>query len=88
MEKVMKEQEIALSTACDSTDCAVEYGQILSVEKIVVGTVGKLGDTYQIVLKLIDVDTGNVERSGKAQGTGKEDVLLKLVEDAVPKLVR
>ena len=87
MAKIIKEQNGSLATACDSTDCAVEYGQNLSVEKIVVGNAAKVGSMYQIVLKMINVETGTVERTGKARGTGGEEVLFDLVDEAAKSLL-
>lgn len=87
MEKVMREQRIALSTDCDTTACAIEYGQMLSVRKIVVGSVAKIGGTYQVVARLIDVAGGVEERSVSSRRSGSEDVLFVLVDEAAEKLL-
>jgi len=87
MEKVLKEQEITLSSTCDTTDCAVEYGQLLSVEKILVGSVAKIVTMYQVVIKLIDVQKGEIEKTGQAQKSGGEEVLFALVKKAAADLV-
>lgn len=88
MERVLAQQQIRPTVACDTTDCAVEYGQALSADKIVVGTVSKIGATHQIVLKLVTVESGQIGRAGQAQGSGPEDVLLQLVRDAASELTR
>jgi hypothetical protein len=87
MARVLQEQEVVISTACDTTDCAVEYGQLLSVEKIVVGSIGKVGNTYQVAVKLIAVRTGKIEGIGTTQGEGGEEALFKLVDLAARDLV-
>lgn len=88
MENVMKEQRVELSKACDTTDCAVEYGQYLSASKVAVGTAGRLGTTYQIVLTIVDVQSRKVERIGEGQAAGGEEVLLDLAAAAVADLLR
>ena len=88
MEKVLKEQQISLAVACDTTDCAVEYGQNLSIAKIVVGSVAKVGATYQVMLKIVDVASATEEQTGKARGSGGEETLLDLVDQAAAELVK
>ena len=88
MKKVMQEQEIALSVACDTTSCAAEYGQMLSVESIVVGSVGRMGTMNQVVVKLIDVSSAEVRQVGQAQQQGGQELLLDLVKQAAADLVR
>lgn len=87
MEKVMKEQQVELSRTCDTTDCAVEYGQYLSASKVAVGSVGRVGATCQVVLKIIDVQSGKPERVGQAEATGGDEVVLGLAQQAVADLL-
>ncbi len=63
MDLIVQEMEFQQSGACDESACLVELGQILGVEKIISGTVGKIGELYTISLKLIDVETARIERS-------------------------
>lgn len=87
MERILAEQGVSISSSCDTTSCAVEYGQSLSVEKVVVGSVSRVGETYQVILRLVNVTSAREERSGKAQRAGSADVLLQLVEEAAKKLM-
>jgi len=88
MEGVMKEQDVALTEVCDTTACAVEYGQSLSVEKFVIGTAAQLDDMYQISLQLINVESGEIERSGKARNRGTKSVLFELADKAAEDLLK
>jgi len=63
MDVILKEQGFQLSGFCTQTECAVEIGQLLGAEKLFIGTLGKVGDTYSTTLKLFDVETGKMERS-------------------------
>ena len=49
-------------TGCTSNECVVEAGQILGVEYMISGTVGKLGEMHTITLRLISVETSEIIR--------------------------
>jgi hypothetical protein len=76
MQEILKEQAFQQSGACNTDACAVEVGQLIGVEKMVAGSLGRVGKTYSIVLRLIDVKTGRVERSVTQDYTGAIDRLL------------
>ena len=86
MEVVMNELKFNQS-GCTSSECVVEVGRTLQVEKIVTGTVSKLGDTYVISLQMIDVATSVLEKSSTEKATCKEGELFYLVGIAAKKLL-
>lgn len=59
MEEILKEQGFQQS-GCTSDACVVEVGQLLGVKYMVAGSIGKLGKTYTISTRLIDVATGKI----------------------------
>lgn len=59
MEEILKEQGFQ-QTGCTDQSCAVEIGQLLGVKYIVAGSIGKLGKTYLLAIRLIDVATGKI----------------------------
>jgi TolB-like protein len=60
MDAILKEQGFQQSGACTDQACMVEVGQILGVEKMVAGSLGKLGTLYSVNLRLIDVRSGKI----------------------------
>jgi TolB-like protein len=58
MEEILKEQGIQQSGACDEASCAIEMGKLLAVNYIILGNVGKIGKTYTVSVRLVDVGTG------------------------------
>jgi hypothetical protein len=54
-------------------------GQLIGVEKIISGSLGKVGKTYTVNLRMIDVRTGRIERSVTEDYTGEIDRLLTTV---------
>ena len=60
MEKLFEEQKLQLSGLIDEAE-AVEIGKILSVQQLVVGSVGVLFDKIVVTIRLVNVETGEVE---------------------------
>ena len=50
MENVLKEQGFQKTGACDDASCLIEVGQILGVDRMVAGSVGKVGNFFTISL--------------------------------------
>ena len=59
MSKILKEQKFQAS-GCTSTECAVEIGQLLGVERIVMGSIGMLGNMYTISSRMVDVESAEL----------------------------
>jgi hypothetical protein len=87
MQTVLKEQGFQQSGACDESSCLVEVGQMLGVDRMVAGSVGKVGGFYTISLRVINVATAeilytvNVDLRG-----GIEEVISGLAKDAAVQL--
>jgi len=87
MEEILTEQAFQM-TGCTSSECAVEAGQLLGVEKMIAGSVGKIGTMYTIFLRLIDVETGEIETSASADCHGGiEKVATQTTKEAVAMLL-
>jgi hypothetical protein len=64
-------------SGCVEAACAVEIGQLVGVEQMVVGEVGRLGAAYLVSARLIDVESGRVIRTASSPGTSSPDALLR-----------
>lgn len=84
MESVLKEQEISASGLCNEMSCDVELGRLLSVEKVITGSVGKIDSLYILSLRLINVETAQIEQVADVDVEGS---LQKLFSVAIPSLV-
>lgn len=73
MEKILKEQGFQKSGACSGSECAVEIGRLLSINKIVVGTIGKLGSSYTVTARAVDIGSGEIVGSARGQIKGEID---------------
>lgn len=73
METILKEQGFAQSGACDGSECAVEVGKLLSIDRMVVGSLGQIGSSWSLSLRAVDVSTGEVLGSSRRQQKGEID---------------
>lgn len=73
MKVIFKEQAFHQAT-CSDENCAVKAGKLLSVQKILVGTVIKWGKSYIITGKLIDVEKGISEIAHKQQVRNMDEI--------------
>lgn len=68
---------------CVDIACAVQIGKALGVKKLVLGTFCKLGQKYQVYLRVVDIGTGNVECNRMQEGVLKVEDISSLVPPAV-----
>lgn len=80
MQEILKEQDFTMSDQCNATECAVQIGKLLGAEIMVAGDVGKLGNTYTIDLRLIDVTTGKILQAKQQDYKGDIDGLLSVMQ--------
>ncbi len=80
MDEILKAQDFNLSDACNTNECAVKVGQLLGVEQIIAGNIGKIGSTYTIDLRLIDIEKGRILLSKVEDYRGKVDGLLGVMK--------
>ncbi|MDI6739844.1 MAG: CsgG/HfaB family protein [Candidatus Edwardsbacteria bacterium] len=76
MDEILKEQGFQQTGACDETACLVEAGRLLPVEKMIGGSVGKIGNVFSAQIRLIDLKTGKVEKTATRDYKGELDYLL------------
>lgn len=79
MQEILKEQGFQQSGACTDEECLVEVGQMLGVEGLVSGSIGKLGSMYLINLRVINVSTARITHVVSEDVTGGiEQVAIRL----------
>ncbi len=79
MDAILEEQAFQQS-GCVATECVVEMGQLLGVEQMVGGSVGKLGEMYTLSLRMIDVRTGAIVRTAVRDcQCSLEEILVRVI---------
>jgi TolB-like protein len=76
MEAILKEQAFQQSGACTNEECMVEMGQVLGIQQIIAGSIGKVGSAYSINVRVISVETGKILNSVSHNYTGPIENLL------------
>lgn len=73
---------------CDDVSCIAEIGGALGVQYILASQVGKVGDSHVLTLRLIDTAQARLAASASATVAGDAQLLLAVIPDKVPPLVR
>jgi len=75
MDAILKEQAFQQS-GCTESECLVEVGQLLAVEKMVGGSISKVGNLFVIEARIIDVKTGSIDYNVAEDYSGPIELLL------------
>ena len=62
MQTVLEEQGFQASGVCSDEGCLVEMGQMLGVQVIITGSIGKLGKLYLLNFRAVDVQTAKISK--------------------------
>jgi TolB-like protein len=79
VEKIMQEQGLQQS-GCTTDECAAEVGQLLGVQFMISGSIGKMGKSYTIDCKMFSVETGETINAENATYDGDISGLLTEME--------
>ncbi len=85
MGEILKEQDFTMSDQCNSAECAVQIGQLLGVQAMIAGDIGKLGQTWTIDVRMIDVSTGKILKTQNEDFKGEIDGLLQMMKKIAEK---
>lgn len=85
--EILKEQGFQ-QTGCTNADCAVEVGQLLGVEYMVIGTINIVGNTYTCDIRMISMSTSEIIKvaAENCQKCRIEEVLMKTIPHVAKKL--
>ena len=86
MAEILKEQKFQRTDACSETACIVEMGKVLGAQKMVAGSLAKLGNTYLLNVRLIDVLTGSIEQFGSDKCKCELEELISSIKTVAKKL--
>ena len=86
-EEILKEQKFQSSGVCDEA-CAVEIGQLVGAEYLMLGEIIAFADLYQINIKIVNIEKGDVEEKVTDRIEGGMAQLLSGMEEASREIVR
>jgi len=73
MDKILAEQAFQ-NSGCTSEECAVKLGKLLNVNKIVVGSFGKIMDTHILNIRVVNVESGKIVYGDKVTGSSLNEL--------------
>jgi len=59
MENILNEQNFQM-VGCTSNECLVEVGRLLGAKQMMGGSISKVGNTFSVSARLVDVETGRL----------------------------
>ena len=75
IDRIFEQFEIQ-NIGCVSDSCAIEFGKMLQVDRIVLGQIGFIGNTYSVSARIIDVESGKSISSADRQHKGSIDEVM------------
>jgi len=78
MDQLLKEQGFQQSGSCSGSDCQVEVGQLLGVQKLFLGEISQVGGLLTLTLRRVDVGSGRSEFSHALDIRGTTEDMLRL----------
>jgi len=75
MDDVLREQDFQQS-GCTSNECLVEVGMLLGAELMIGGSISKVGETFTVSARLVDVASGKLLKVSDFDLVGKIDNML------------
>ena len=78
MDKILEQFDLQ-NKGCTDISCAVEFGKLLSADRIIIGSVSLVGSTYMVIARIVDVETGRAIISVDRKQTGVIDNVIDLM---------
>jgi hypothetical protein len=75
-DEILKEQAFQQTGVCDEASCLAKVGKLLGVQKMVGGSVGRMGKAYSVILRMVDMKTGSIEQTAVKDYPGNIDYLV------------
>ena len=74
IDKILKEQQIQMSGLIDTSQ-AVEIGKLTAAKKLIMGSIGTVGDQIVITVRVVDVESGKIEIGDKQTAYSTSDII-------------
>jgi len=81
-DEILREQGFNFSGATDQSFNLIKIGKLLGVQKMIGGSIGKLGNVFSVDLQMLDVNTSRINLVFSREYTGDVSVLLGAMKEA------
>ena len=82
MFRIIEEVGFQQLGACDDEECLVQVGKILGARKMIAGSIGRVGSTYSLHVRIVDIESSQIEHQ-VFQDVRDIEELLKIATKAV-----
>lgn len=79
IDRILKNQDLQ-KTGCAETACALKLGRIINAEYMIYGSAIRLGSAYFITASMVNITTGQIEKSGQVRVDRPDDVQKPVLE--------
>lgn len=86
--QMIQYDQLKTAMGCDDESCLAEIGGALGVDMLVSGTIGKIGSTYVLSLKLVDVKSVKILNREERTLSGPAEVLIEHARIATRRLIQ
>ena len=87
MDKIFDQFDIQ-NTGCTDVSCAVEFGKMLQADRIIIGSVNLIGQTYNVTTRMIGVESSQTLSVSEVDYRGSIDGLLgSRIQDVADELL-
>lgn len=87
VDDLLKEMGFQQSGACDANECVAQVGRMLGVQYMVGGEVGRIGQSFALEVRMINVASGRVTQATSDIYQGPIEGLLEIMRNVALKLV-
>ena len=74
MDRIFEQFDIQ-NVGCVSDSCAIEFGKMLQADRICQGTIGKVGNTFSVSTRILDVETTKTIAIADRQAKSIDEVM-------------
>ena len=78
IDKILEQFEMQ-NVGCVSDSCAIEFGKMLQVDRIVIGQIGLVGNTYLVSARIVDVESRKAVATSSHELKGSIDEIMSTV---------
>ncbi len=78
IDKILEQFEMQ-NIGCVSDSCAIEFGKMLQVDRLVIGQIGLVGNTYLVSARIVDVESRKAIATSSHEHKGSIDEVISSV---------
>lgn len=86
VEDILRQQGLQQSGACTRDECVAEVGNLLEAEWMLTGGVGRIGGTFSVDVRMIEVKTRKIVMTVSETYRGQQEGLLDVMRTVATKL--